>query len=136
MTAMTGGCACGAVRYEIDAQPAFTANCHCRDCQRAGGGQMSTLAVVPKAAFRLTKGATKSFAYRGDSGNPLHRHFCPECGSRLYTDAQVMPDMLFVTAGSLDDASGLKPDMHIYTKSKQPWAHIPPGAQTFPGMPG
>lgn len=136
MSPLTGGCACGAIRYEIDTEPVFSAHCHCTDCQRAGGGQMSTVAAVPRAALRVTRGTTRSFAYTGDSGQPVLRHFCPDCGARLYTDVQVMPDMLFLAAGSMDDASGLKPDMHIYTRSKQPWAHIAPDAQCFEGMPG
>lgn len=136
MPKLSGGCACGAIRYEIDADPAFTCHCHCRDCQRAGGGQMSTLAAVPRSAFRLTRGDTRSFTYRGDSGHAVLRHFCAECGSRLYTDAQVLADMLFIAAGSMDDASSLHPDIHVYTRSKQPWAHIPPDAQCFETMPG
>ena len=130
-----GGCACGAIRYECTAEPAFVANCHCKDCQKATGGQMATVAAVPKSAWRIVSGKTKSFAYAGDSGNKIYRHFCETCGSRLFSDAKVMPDMIFVTAGSMDDASWLKPSMHIYTDSAQPWAYIPPEAKRYPKMP-
>jgi len=133
----SGGCACGAVRYECAAEPLFVAHCHCRDCQKASGGQMSTVAGVPRNAFRLTAGKTRSFAYSGDSGKGLARYFCENCGSRLYTaDLGAMPELMFVAAGSLDDASWLKPVMHIYTKSKQPWADIPANAVTHARMPG
>ena len=136
MTApFTGGCACGGVRYEVTAEPAFAVNCHCKDCQRATGGQMATLAAVPKSAFRLTEGSTKSFGYIGDSGKPLQRHFCADCGSRLFSNVEAMPDMVFVSAGSMDDASWLKPHMQIYASSAQPWATIPPDAKVFPKMP-
>ena len=130
-----GGCACGGVRYEVTAEPAFAVNCHCKDCQRATGGQMATLAAVPKSAFRLTEGSTKSFGYIGDSGKPLQRHFCADCGSRLFSNVEAMPDMVFVSAGSMDDASWLQPQMHIYASSAQPWAAIPPDAKVFPKMP-
>jgi len=96
---------------------------------------MATLAAVPKDAFSIS-GETKFYTATGDSGKPLHRHFCPDCGSRLYTHAMVMPDVYLVTAGSMDDASWLEPAMHIYLDSAQPWAQIPSDAVTFNKMPG
>ncbi len=96
---------------------------------------MGTFVAVPKAAFKLLAGETKSFAYIGDSGKPLQRHFCGRCGSRLFADAEILPDMLFVSIGSVDKADWLEPSMHIYTDSAQPWAHIPEGATRFAKMP-
>src|SRR5208282_1265612 len=63
-----GGCLCRAVRYEVSAEPLAVMNCHCRDCQYSSGGAYTTAVVVPKAAFRLTKGSPKRFASKGDSG--------------------------------------------------------------------
>ena len=53
-----GGCACGAIRYECSAEPVLSFNCHCRDCQRAGGGAFAPILIVPKAGFELVKGST------------------------------------------------------------------------------
>ena len=65
----TGGCACGAIRYEISADPVMSANCYCRDCQRSTGGAMAPVIVVPKSAFRLVRGDLKYHSVIGDSGN-------------------------------------------------------------------
>jgi hypothetical protein len=134
-TLQEGGCACGAIRYSISAEPAFAAHCHCLDCQKMTGAQMSTIAGISEEAFTLTRGEPKVFDTIGDSGKEVHRCFCGECGSTLYSSAVSMPGMIFVDAGSLDDAAGLQPSMHIYTRSAQPWARIPPDMTTFEAMP-
>ncbi|WP_297366748.1 GFA family protein [Acidocella sp.] len=134
---LTGGCACGQVRYECSAEPLFTAHCHCRDCQKAGGGQMSTVSGVPSAAMRLVQGETTSFHYAGSSGKGIDRHFCATCGARLFSDhAGAMPGVTFIAVGNLDEPARVTPQMHIFTASAQPWATIPPDMPQFPGMPG
>lgn len=131
----SGGCACGRIRYTAQGAPALVINCHCRDCQRATGGQMGTLAAFPRAGFRL-EGAPKGHAYTADTGNKLTRYFYPDCGSRLFTEADAMPDMTLVTVGSLDDAGDCKPGMNIFVASAQPWAAMDDSLPKFDGMPG
>ncbi|MCX7177374.1 MAG: GFA family protein, partial [Proteobacteria bacterium] len=72
----SGGCVCGAVRYECVAEPLAVAHCYCTDCQKTSGGQMSTGPLVPKDAFKVTKGQSTSYETTGDSGNTVTRHFC------------------------------------------------------------
>ena len=69
---LTGGCLCGAVRYEIGADPMFAAHCHCRDCQKATGTGHVSVIGAPKAAFKLT-GAVKGYAMTGGSGDQITR---------------------------------------------------------------
>jgi hypothetical protein len=134
---LEGGCACGQIRYECTAEPIFTAHCHCRDCQQASGGAMATVSGVPSSAFRVTKGAPKSFRYAGSSGKGLDRNFCPNCGSRLFTNnAGALPDVTFINVGSLDNPSQVTPSMHIFMASAQPWDKPADGLPQFPGMPG
>ena len=130
----SGGCACGAVRYEVSAEPVAVMDCHCRDCQRASGGSCTTAVVVPKPAFKLTKGSPKKYSTTGDSGNPVHRYFCEHCGSPLFSEPDVAP-IFVVKAGSLDDPSWLKVSGALYTRSAQPWAHIDPAKPRFEKMP-
>lgn len=130
-----GGCVCGAVRYECQAAPVLAAHCHCRDCQRSSGAPMSTVIGVPTQAFRAVKGKPKSHRYQGDSGKDVHRYFCGECGAPLYTEVAVMPDVRFIRAVSLDDASWVKPSMHIYCVSAQPWDNFSDGLPRFEKMP-
>jgi hypothetical protein len=134
-TIQEGGCACGAIRYSISSEPAFSAHCHCLDCQSMTGAGMATIAGIPEDGFSVTRGEPKVYDTIGDSGKQVHRRFCGDCGSTLFSSADSMPGMVFVEAGSLDDASGLQPTMHIYTRSAQPWAIIPAEMASFEAMP-
>src|SRR5438552_18015421 len=79
----SGGCACGAVRYECSAEPIVMFKCHCRDCQRITGGPFSAVVYVPRAAFKLTRGSLRYYATPSESGGHNKRGFCAECGSRI-----------------------------------------------------
>lgn len=132
---LTGGCACGAVRYECNADPVLVVHCCCRDCQRTSGAQMSTNAVVPDGAFKVTAGETRTFETRGDSGGTVVRHFCPTCGSNLFSRPTALAGMVVVKVGTLDDPAGVVPGMTIFTRSAPPWAVLPQDLPAFPGMP-
>lgn len=132
----SGGCVCGAIRYESAEEPTFVAHCHCRDCQKISGGAMGTFVMIPKAGFKLLKGKPKSYRFVADSGNEVFRDFCGDCGTPLFSELKGMPDAWVVKAASLDDPSWLKPAMHIYTDSAQPWDKIPDDLPRAPGMPG
>jgi hypothetical protein len=135
MAHLEGGCLCGKVRYSADAEPIFVGVCHCTDCQKISGSAYSTVLGIPADALKVT-GTTKTFTKPGDSGQPTHRYFCPECGSALLHDAAVMPGVMMINVGTLDDPSMVKPGMQIYCDSAQSWAKLPPGTQSFPKMPG
>jgi hypothetical protein len=131
---LTGGCQCGAVRYECSAEPLFTGNCHCRDCQKSTGGPYVPAFAVPAQAVKIA-GQVKYYESRADSGNIFNRGFCPTCGSRLFGKAAALPQFLLVTAGSLDDPSRFKPSMDFFTASAQPWDHMNPELPKFPRQP-
>ncbi|MGH8645188.1 MAG: GFA family protein [Gammaproteobacteria bacterium] len=129
----TGGCACGTIRYEWSAEPVFAGNCHCRDCQRATGGTFAPLVFVPCSAGAIT-GDVKYRDIKGDSGQIVSRGFCPACGARLFLKAEMMPDLMGIMAGSLDDPSWFQPTMDIYTASAEPWDFMNPDLPKFPNM--
>jgi hypothetical protein len=133
-TKFFGGCLCGAVRYECEADPIFMGNCHCRDCQKATGGAYDPAIGLPAAALTIT-GKVKYYDSKAESGNILSRGFCPECGARLFGKASAMPDLAMITAGSLDDPTQYKPSMDIFTVSAQPWDHMNPALAKFTKMP-
>jgi hypothetical protein len=120
MAKITGGCFCGAVRYETDADPVLMVNCHCRDCQRAGGGAYAPVMVVPGAALKL-KGEPRYFKTVGEAGKAVERGFCGNCGCQLLTKLERMPDVIGIQAASLDDPKRYKPGMELFTESAQPW---------------
>lgn len=136
MQPLTGGCLCGAIRYAISAPVTELRACHCRSCQRASGAGGTVGAVVPREAFTITQGKPKRYSAVADSGRTLHRHFCPDCGSQLYSLREQSPQMIVVRAGTLDDSNGLKITANIWTKSARSWSHIDPATKQFPGQPG
>ena len=136
MTApFSGGCVCGAIRYECQAEPIVVAHCHCTDCQKTSGAQASTNVLVPKPAFKVSKGATAQYVTKADSGNTVTRHFCATCGSNLWSVPNGIPDLLVIKAGTLDDPSWLQPAMNIFCESAQPWAQMSDALPKFPKMP-
>jgi hypothetical protein len=119
---LSGGCACGAVRYDAEVEPVVMLNCHCRDCQRATGSAYAAIVVVPKAAVRI-EGELRYQKTIGDSGKAVERGFCPACGSPVAVRLEKLPDILGLQAGSLDDPSLHRPAMDLFTESAQPWDH-------------
>ncbi len=127
MPTIEGSCLCGAIRYASPVQPALTAFCHCRNCQKAGGGGYSVNVVVPTDSLEI-RGMPASFHSTGASGLPVTRRFCASCGTPLFTEAAGFPGMSFVKGGSLDDPSWIEPKLHIWCDSAQPWDKLPDGA--------
>src|SRR2546429_1444845 len=80
-TPFSGGCACGAIRYESTAEPVAMLHCHCRDCQQSSGGPFSSFVVVPTKAFKLLQGSPRFHASPSEAGGMTRRGFCPDCGS-------------------------------------------------------
>ena len=112
MAELTGGCLCGQIRYTANADPAFVGVCHCTHCQKQTGTAFSVLVGIPKSAMSV-QGHVKTFHDTGDSGQPVERNFCPECGSPIFSDVAVMPGITFIKAGTLDDTTWLDPKLHV-----------------------
>jgi len=131
-TRFSGGCACGAIRYECSAPPLAMVNCHCRDCQRAGGSGYSPTIVVSSKAFRLVSGESKYYSTTAESGGTARRAFCSECGAPLYASTSRRPDVIGVRAGSLDDPTWYRASADVWTASAQPWDVMDSGVSKFP----
>lgn len=130
----TGGCLCGAVRYEITAEPGASRLCWCRDCQRiASNGTVN--AVFPTPAIRIS-GATSSFDKTADSGNTVTRRFCPRCGTQLFSDSTGRQGFTVVRLGTLDEPSSVKPTANIWTGSAPSWACLDEALDRFERAPG
>ena len=132
---MTGGCACGAIRYECSAEPMMALNCYCRDCQRSGGVAMASIMAMPKDTVKILKGEARFYDVVGESGKKVSRGFCSNCGSPLFTKLEAVPTILGIKAGSLDDPNQFKPGANIYTSSAPTWAPMSEGLKKFPKMP-
>jgi hypothetical protein len=132
---LNGSCLCGAIRYTISVPVTELRACHCTHCQKASGAAGSVNAVVPGAAFKITKGAPKRYAATADSDRTLYRYFCGDCGSPIYSHRATTPETLVVRAGTLDDSSAMKITMNIWTRSARLWAWIDPASKQHPGQP-
>lgn len=124
----TGGCLCGAVRYEVEWPPRAVVVCHCSDCQKQAGSAFSLVGVARRGTLRVA-GELKRFVHPGSSGQPVTRMFCGECGSPVLTDTPEAErrGTIFFKAGTLDQVADLAPSVHYWTASAQPWFAIPEG---------
>jgi hypothetical protein len=132
---ITGSCLCGAIRFTISAPINELRACYCTNCQKASGAAGSVNVVVPSSGFTLAQGTPKRYSGIADSGRTLHRYFCGDCGSPIYSQRATAPDTLVVRAGTLENAGELKITASIWTKSARPWAHIEPESKQHPGQP-
>ena len=132
----TGGCQCGAVRYEVTGEPKMLVACHCTDCQRQSGSAFGETMVVDEANFRLTQGEVKTFESISAAGRGKLGAFCPDCGTRLYHKPEWRQGSVSVKPGTLDETKWLKPTVHLWTSSKQDWVVIPDDVKAFETQPG
>jgi hypothetical protein len=131
MEGLAGGCACGAVRYRLGSEPMFVHCCHCLDCQRQTGSAFVLNALIETSRVTLESGATRRVGVPTDSGEPHDIHRCPECGTAVWSHYGGRDSLCFVRVGTLDDPAVLRPDVHIYTRTKLPWIALPPDTPAF-----
>jgi hypothetical protein len=120
---ISGGCLCGAIRYEFSAPPIVARTCWCRACQFIGAGSGTVNVCFPTAALTL-HGVPADYRSIADSGNIMHRRFCAACGTPLFSEAEARPHLVFVRAGTLDDPELGRPSATIWTASAPSWACI------------
>ena len=130
--AHTGQCLCGAIRYTFDVEPAMAGVCHCKNCQRQAGSAFSTLFGVPEAAFEMSVEPKLYEDHDTDSGNPVQRYFCGNCGSPIYSAVPSAEGMVFLKTGTLDDTSSFAPQFHVYCETKQNWVSLEEGIPQVP----
>ena len=130
-TTATGGCLCGAIRYEYRGEIGAAGYCHCADCRRISGSAFGISVRVKAAGFLIVQGTPKGFTKTGDSGRAVTRYFCPDCGCPLYTAPPLHPDTVFLKAGSLDDPGLVRPDRQAWKRSRVDWAEIEPAIASY-----
>ncbi|PYL10596.1 MAG: aldehyde-activating protein [Verrucomicrobia bacterium] len=133
----TGGCSCGAIRYECTAEPIMMFKCHCRDCQQVTGGAFAPGLLLPRESFRLTRGELRYHFTTSLARGKHKRGFCPECGSRI-TGGEFEPgesQVVGILAGTLDDPNWFQPQMDIFVSDAQPWDQMDPALPKFEKYP-
>jgi len=134
LLAIGGGCLCGAVRFEIAAEgPLTVRQCWCRTCQYVGAGSGTVNAMFPKEGVSIS-GLLVDYVSVADSGSVMHRRFCAQCGTPVFTEAEPRPHIIGVRVGDLDDPELVKPGMTIWTRSAPAWACFDPALPQAEGQ--
>ena len=120
---LTGGCGCGAVRFEVTAAPVSAAYCHCTRCQRRTGTAAAITARVAPGSFRLVAGEEHVRAWEPDDG--FEKMFCGLCGSALFSRNPQDPSVIGVRFGAFDRDPGIRPQHRQFVAYAAPWEPIP-----------
>lgn len=125
-----GGCTCRGVRYRLDGTPLIVHACHCRWCQRETGTAFALNALYEADRVTHLAGEPEMVVTPSLSGIGQAIARCPRCRVSIWSNyPQAGAAVRFVRVGTLDDPDRWPPDIHIYTRSKQPWLVLPPGAK-------
>jgi hypothetical protein len=118
-SSLTGGCLCGAVRYQVTVRPRHTSYCHCLDCQKASGSPLMAWSFIPVEAFSLTCGSLRKITWAG-----RERGFCADCGSPLTFFDPAFADEMEITTTSLDHPDAFSPGDHNWLEDRRAWFEI------------
>jgi hypothetical protein len=125
-----GGCSCGAVRYRLASEPLFVHCCHCLNCQRQTGSAFVINLLIETDRVELVTGDPQPVDVPRDDGSSQRIFRCPGCQVAVFSE-YTRPEFRFVRAGTLDDPSSVRPDVHIFTRSKVPWVTLPDSVPAF-----
>jgi hypothetical protein len=127
---LTGGCACGEIRYRLTSGPLITHCCHCLNCQRQTGSAFAVNMLIEADRVELLSGRPQRVDAPRDDGSAQRIFRCPTCQVAVYSEYS-RPDVWFVRAGTLDDPSRAAPDVHIFTRSKREWVTLPASVPAY-----
>ncbi len=119
---ITGGCHCGAIRYEAEVDPATAGICHCTDCQVLSGTAFRVTIRAAPGSFRIVTGAPRIYTKTAESGIRRDQAFCETCGSPIYAATPgPEPRIYSIRAGTIDQRQALRPAGQIWMRSQLPW---------------
>lgn len=134
MESITGRCLCGSVKYAATTKPIVTRACWCKLCQTIASGNATINLAFPVTEITIT-GELNDYSSVADSGNKMHRLFCPKCGVHMFSKAEERADIIVVRAGTLDDAEQVKIEGVIWTSAAPSWAYLDPNVMHFETQP-
>lgn len=129
-TPVTGGCSCGAIRYQSNENPEFQIICQCTQCQKLTGTGHAPLVAFQSDNFVIS-GELKFFDTISDDGNTVSHGFCPTCGNPILNKPAIAPDKIFVLVGSLDNPANFRPEFVVYSNSGHAWDTVDPELKKY-----
>jgi hypothetical protein len=129
MTTRQASCSCGQLRLTCAGEPVRVSICHCLECQRRTGSVFGTQARYPRAQVTAIEGRATQHVRRGDSGEPITFHFCPQCGSTVYWVLGGPAELVAVTVGAFADPGFPPPRHSVYERRRHAWAAVPAGVE-------
>ena len=120
---LTGGCGCGAVRFEIEAPLVFALYCHCTRCQRRTGTAASASARIEPGSLRITEGEEHLRGWAPEGG--VEKVFCGECGSAMLGRDPKTGEVAIVRLGAIDGDPGIRPSARQFVAYAASWEPIP-----------
>jgi hypothetical protein len=128
---LTGGCMCGGVRFELTEAPVSAVYCHCTRCQRRTGTAASISAIVAPGSLTILQGEELLRSWTPPEG--FAKVFCSACGSQLWAQSTVDPEVKAVRFGVFDGDPGVRPSCHQFVAYAAAWEPIPDdGLPRFP----
>ena len=118
-----GGCLCGQVRYELSGEPLAVVICHCKNCQKQSGSTFS-INIIGQSEQIEIQGNLSTYADTNDSGDPVNRNFCENCGSPIFSEILSQGNLIALKVGTLDDTSDIEPQTQFWCISKQNWLSL------------
>jgi len=129
----SGGCLCGRVRYEYDAEIDEISMCHCSQCQKAQGTAFAAVAPVQGDSLRIVHGQAYLKTFRATPGKA--RVFCGECASPLYSARDDRPEVKRLRIGTLDTPVQARTQYHAFVAEKASWYEITDHWPQYPDLP-
>ncbi len=130
---LTGGCACGAFRYEVTGEPTGMAACHCKACQRRTGSAFGIGCFFEGKDVSITAGADNFDIYNqtSDSGRIVSHRFCKTCGTTVMWKPERLPRGIAIAGGTFDDTSWIKPSAYFWVSKAHAWFEFPDDIPRF-----
>lgn len=129
---ITGGCLCGALKYECTTKPIIAFHCQCQHCQKLSTTGHGSYILLSKEKTNVL-GKFSTWSYTADSGNTTTKHFCPTCGTQVFSLTSGHENNFIASASSLDDKSLFQPSLILFAKHAAPWDQIDDSLPQYPG---
>ena len=131
----TAQCSCGHLSVTVEGDPELVVLCNCEQCQRRTGSLFGVAAYFGKDKVTVVSGKPKTFVRGSESGRKLSMHFCPDCGSTLYWDLEMLPEQVGVAVGCFADPDFPPPQRSVWCRTKHRWFEFPPSFTLYPEAP-